>query len=200
MVLAVVSALVLIAIAMISQWCRLLRSTIASSPDHYENLSVEEAQNLLSYDICLPSYLPLEVTNEPVLKYLDVWPDSGAELALLLGEDSIGRAVEIRQWYSPSEQLSDPNLDYLRQSLVAWQVGWEKAAEVIDGVEFKSVKDETGSRSVWLVEITSPGSLKGSVATGSVGETFIYRVYSEFTLEETLKIAHSIRCGDQAID
>ena len=199
--IASVGILVGIVIAIASQWYRLLRSTIVNWPDHYEDLSMEAAQDLVAYPICLPSYLPTEVTDVPVLEYLDVWPDDRAELVLLFRETgNTGRTVEIRQWYSSYEQLSDPDADSLRRSLVAWQVGWDKAAEVINEVKFKSFTDDNGFRSIWLVEITSPTSLKGSVAAGSVDRNVIYRVYSVLPLEETLEIAHSIYCGDQAAD
>lgn len=179
---------------------QLVGQTIMSWSNHYQPSSVEEAQEIAPYEICVPSHLPAEVSPTPVIGYLDVWPDGRAEL--IFGYYHRGTAeqcVEVRQWYWSSEQPPDLNITSLKKSLVVWLVGWDRAEKILDGVTTRITQYESNDTEKWLIEVIGPVSLKGNVVRWTNGKV-TYQIYSALDSEETVRIADSICSHNQIGD
>jgi hypothetical protein len=195
-VVVVVVAIVAVALYVGSR--HLVGQTVMGWSDHYEPSSVEEAQKLAPYDICLPSYLPTGTDPTPTISYLDVWPDNRAELVLKYHQKgATEQFIEIRQWYWASEPPPDLDVAQLEESLVVWLVGWNRAGEILGETTTKIVQSETDGVDRWFIEIVKPVPVEGIVAVWNRGNV-TYHMYSVLEIEELARIADSICARSQA--
>jgi len=160
-----------------------------------ENISLEEAERLVSFTPCLPSYLPTEVDPTPHVKYhaeLGDPADADIRVAYYLS-GSQEPAVEVYQkrfrvldGYLDSEDHHEVSL----RELLAWVVGWSRVDETRQQLTTHVTPYQDDSQR-WLFEIVEPTSLRANMVEWG-NASMHYRVYTRLTIEEAKQIARSL--------
>jgi hypothetical protein len=178
-----------------------------------ENISLERAQTLAPFEVCLPLRLPSGVHPIPAFSYHEerdtpAGPPLEAFLYAEYFDATEERVMELQQVYvHTSDATSVPTEspeNHVRR-LIAWGSDWDwDQVEIVDPdvVWTSSTYQENGITYV-AAEITAPDDLRGSVVAwrpqGANG--VLYVLYSRLPLTTTLDVVRSVpSCGNQKFD
>lgn len=157
----------------------------------HENISFADAQALTPFEICLPPYLPANIDANPQITYLD--DDGRGEIEITLdyfGMANHTPAVQIHQRRTSTTRDFHPleNADVEIRDVLAWQVGFDKALELMGVVVVESslMQENRG-----VVEVLEPGELKGN-SVYWVNSGVFYHVFTKLSSEETVKISKEL--------
>ena len=188
------SGLLLVAtsICVACAWRQLVDTTIRNAPEHYENLSVDEAQQIVLGKLQLPKYVPKEVDPDPQLKYVDLWSDGSFALALTFTfRDSAKTAFELRQWGHQGSAPSCPDAVYLKDSWVAWRAHGIDVEQLEGEISYEVTREHKDDIEIVSIAIAGPDLVTGTIAAWTVSTTTIH-IYSVLSVSDTLEIAVSI--------
>ncbi len=166
-------------------------------PFYEKNISVERAQELAPYAICLPSRLPMGISPTPTLSYHEDRDSlEGPPLEALLDAkyfDEENIIIELQHLQVAGSPPPVYSRDFYVKRLIVWQVGRDQADKVESPVNWTGTTYQIDELVYDAVEITYPSELRGSAIiwqSDSVG----YILYSRLSLTTTLEIAESIFC------
>lgn len=98
----------------------------------YQEMSLEEAQELLLFDVCLPLVIPEGLHQETLVGYQADFgdPQEGNITINFLNDENGTKVFSITEHFVPKELMRPPdNQEFdrinLRRDLLAWMVGWE---------------------------------------------------------------------------
>ena len=190
----------LLAFVLVGSGCGLFRG-FGPVDENRENITLEEAQGVAPFTICLPIDLPAGLDQTPRVSYHADWGDPiESEVRLrYYGSDSQELIVEIRQRPQPGsatpEDLAEQAYDFYVRELVAWVVGWQVGWSNVDEISKEATtsvttyQDDGAKR--WLFEIVEPASLRANMVYWR-NESVAYEVYTYLSVEEAKRIVESI--------
>lgn len=160
----------------------------------HENISYAEAQKLTPFKICLPTYLPTSVNSNPQITYLD--DDGRGEITITFDYFNVENQVPVvqiqqRKVSASREFLPLENTRIEVRDVLAWQVGFDKALDLLDVVHSESTLIEEFSENRGMVEVLEPRELKGS-SVFWVHSAVLYRVFTRLSSEEVIKISKDL--------
>lgn len=159
----------------------------------HENISFTDAQALTPFEICLPTYLPASVDPKPQITYVD--DDGRGEIEITFDYFSVKNhnpVVQIHQRRVSENRefhpLDDERVKAEIRDVLAWQIGFDKALELLDVavVERSLIQEKRG-----IVEVLEPSELKGS-SVYWVNSGVLYRVFSKLSLDEAIEISNDL--------
>ncbi|MCC7117735.1 MAG: hypothetical protein IT310_04350 [Anaerolineales bacterium] len=169
-----------------------------------EGISLEEAQELLLFQICLPDYVPNGVTmSNSVLYHAEFGDPNESDVTIDYvreGDGNLVFSVYERNGTGREINFHDNGIQRVNLSqLLDWQVDWE-TIEDFDKQYNELEKNETIEYEVYdalgterlLVEITSPKELKSVSITWRLSQYVLIDIYSFLSVEETKLIANSV--------
>ena len=164
-----------------------------------EGISLKEAQELVSFPICIPSYVPSGIKKKPEIIYHANFGDpQESDIRLQFHSlDSSKIAVEIYQFYDPEAsiptELADQVRDFYVRRLLAWIVGWPKTDEVWKQGQIVSNTTKLHNNNVegWLFEIMEPISLQANMIEWRDAPV-TYQVFTYLSVEDAKSIIESI--------
>jgi hypothetical protein len=163
----------------------------------HKDISLEEAQTLAPFEVCLPSWLPPEMKSTPLLTYHEELGEPGPPIEAYLYAEYFtegDRTMELRYAYSPPDAIRPKyGADMLVGRQLGWQMDWDwdsvKAVE--PEVVWTSSTQEDSALTYNAIEITAPHYLRATLVTWS-SEDVAYFLYSRFQLSTTLRSAESV--------
>ena len=168
-----------------------------------ENITIEEAHNLVSFSICMPTYNPPETNPEPRIVYHADAANVPEETYIRLQyrrENDRKKVLEIYQRYTPDAGMktasSERVLGGVRVSLLYW-ISYPKSLsesemEVAKAhAQIVSSVFQTDKTVWWLYEITDPIEYQSTMTEWIKGHVE-YRILSLLTVEEIKKITLSM--------
>jgi hypothetical protein len=172
-----------------------------------EGISLEEAQELVPFTICLPTYLPSGIEATPHITYhADLGDPVESDVRLkYFVEGSQEPTLEIYQQHSPRastpETLDDSVSGFFVRELVAWQVSWEAGWEEVDEISKQAsveiTEHQNNDTRYWVYEILTPSSLSANLIAWGY-DPVDYALYTRLPLEDAKKVAVSIpSCGEK---
>jgi len=167
-----------------------------------EGITLAEAQRLLPFGVCLPTYLPPGIVMSDTVRYHDEFGDPNESditidyyvpgnqdpVVTIYERHGPGRGIDAYDSSTRSVSLRD---------LIIWQVGWLPADDWSKLQELQSQVDVryevyTLDSDRLIVEIQSPESLRAVQITWYLKEFVLIDVYSRLSVEETKSIANSV--------
>ena len=167
-----------------------------------QSTTLQEAQTLLPFQICLPKYIPVDLKrNELVVVEGEI--KSQAEVSLRIDyvrPENETPIVTVKEWNAPGNVGKiDPSNETDRKvalnSLLTWLTNRIEAEKLLEQViaNYKVYNSE-GTEGL-IVEIQSPDSLR-SVRISWQDDPIGYQVFARLSIEEAKKVADSIsNCG-----
>jgi len=189
--------LLVLALATMSGCSSRFLEAFALTDDIREDISLEEAQHVAPFRICLPTHLPDEVDPTPWITYHADWGDaaeSNVQLRYYDTRDDI--AIEIHQRYVPNastpDSISEQTHRLYARDMLAWKIGWSEALQMMDEVTLNAAKyQDDDTIELWVFEIVEPTSAQMNMITWG-NASVIYEVYTQVSTEEAKEIVHSI--------
>jgi hypothetical protein len=175
--------------------------------DYRENLTLEDAQGLVSFQICIPDFIPPEVNPIPKIIYSSDWADVPEEKYIRLQYkwiDNNGLAFEVYQRLTNDEEFIYGSLDniseYEREQSKVDLLDWVSYPNILSESEIKSAIGWTQMKvdvfqtdqTVWrYFEIVMPREYR-STKTNWVLNSIEYRVLSKLPPNEIIEITESM--------
>lgn len=170
-----------------------------------ENITIEEAQNLVSFSICLPTYTPPQVDINPKIVYESDAAGVPQETYVRLRYQRINnsqKVFEIYQSYTHDKMMKTAYPESAKQkemaevSLLYWIYYPKFLSESEMGSILKSIKSkdsvyQTNQTVWWLYKITDPIEHQ-STMTKWIKDQVEYRIISFLPEEEIKKITLSM--------
>ena len=171
-----------------------------------EDITMDEAQSLVIFPICVPAYLSPKV--DASYEIIDEADDAKVPEVTYIrlryqGSDDKNKVLEIYQRYTPHEGLnSNPNLESAKVNLLYWMlplraISESKIKAAMKQAQITASFSKTGETIWWFYEITDPSEYRSTMTTW-VRNHVEYRVLSYLPAEEIKKITLSMfKCSDQ---
>lgn len=161
-----------------------------------ENISLNEAQSLVPFTICIPTYLPDGVGPSPQITYHAEGGNPQESDVRLLYREGNELIVEVVQTHAPG-RLANPNFDDPAspeagiRELLAWRVEWPKVDEIRNEVTTDVTLYEDGDLRRSLFEILDPSSLQANMIMWGK-EPVGYRLFTRLSADEAKQVAGSM--------
>ena len=173
---------------------------VGLNDEKLENISLEKAQSLVPFTICLPTYLPDTVNSEPYITYHADWGDRvesqiRLRYSLLLEEKPV---IEIYEIHNPGVTTGlEVNRSKNSQTgairgLLDWQI--EDNSEIdsyLQEIEMSSAHNETQGTVWWFIEISNPPKLHSNMVDWLDNPVY-YVIYTFLPKNEIENIALSM--------
>lgn len=169
-----------------------------------EEITLEEAQELLLFQICLPEYVPSGVTiSNSVLYHAEFGDPNESDVTIDYISEGDGNLVfSVYERNGTGREIDFHDRAVKRASLsqlLDWQIDWETTDDFYQQFD-KLEKNGTIEYEVYntlgterlLVEITSPKELKSVSITWRLSQYVLIDIYSYLSAEETKRIANSV--------
>ena len=169
-----------------------------------EGISLEEAQDLLLFQICLPEHVPNGVAmSNSVLYHAEFGNPNESDVTIdYVSKSAGGLAFSIYERYGSGEERNFHDVTEMRASLIQlldWQIDWETTEDFYqqfddlekNGTIEYEIYNTLGSERL-LVEIKSPEKLKSVLVTWKLSQHVLINIYSFLPAEETKLIANSV--------
>jgi len=169
--------------------------TVFQGNENRDNLSVLEAQSLVPFTICLPTYLPEDTESTPRISYYaDIGAREEARVRLrYYRSDNQELAFEVKQANSPnlSQQVIRDTQDVFILDLLRWlenETG-RKAIEsqVVTGV----TAYQEHALAYELFEVREPVGTRANMVIW-MRKSVLYQIYSRLPPDEIKRISRSI--------
>ncbi len=166
----------------------------------YQEMSLNAAQGLLLFDVCLPSYIPDGLHQDTTVIYQADFDDpiEGNVRISYLNDEDDNLSLSISEYYAPVNNQKPPDdqefdSNILTRDLLAWIVGWDDVSNHRDEVSarYEVIKNDDGIDYRTLV-ITDPPSLRGTIIRWPLGPVG-FDVYSYLPYNITLSLSQSIK-------
>jgi hypothetical protein len=175
-----------------------------------EDITMEEAQSLVSFPICVPTYIPPGIDSNLSINYLAEEvnnPDETYIRLLYKRIDDHKEVIEVIQNYTPDKgiraEYSELELARAKVSLLDWMYPSRFIFESQLDAAKKQIQMEasvsTTSGTIWrLYEIVDPGKYR-STMTKWVVNNVEYRIFSYLPAEEIKKVTLAmLECSTQS--
>jgi hypothetical protein len=193
---------VLAVLAICISWIYLLWDNLPHS-DTRVGIAIEEAQSLVIFPICMPTYIPTWVESNPLLIYdaddANVPEVSYIRLSYKSKNDS-RKVLEVYQRYTRSKELSDKRsesaLESAKISLLYWMVPYPEflpdSVDTITGrMQIKASSFETDELTWGFYEIVEPNEYRATM-TKWIDNNVEYQIFSHLQAEEIKKVTLSM--------
>lgn len=164
-----------------------------------EDITMEEAQSLVSFPICIPTYIPPERDANPKINYEaeEVNLPEETYIRLLYKRiDDHKEVLEIIQNYTPDKgmkaEFSESELEGAKVSLLYWMyplrfIFESKLDATMEQIRMEANVSETDETVWWLYEIVDPREYR-STMTKWVVNNVEFRIFSYLPAEEIKKV------------
>ena len=201
----VVVALILLAIGIWIAWLWWMSSGLPHDIVR-ENITLEEAQRLVSFPICMPAYIPPEINPEPQIIYYVDDVEIPELTYIRLRYQRVGSrevAFEVYQRYTPDEAMRteypESQLESSRRAAIITLVYWlsptlpseNERKDVMEQAKLEANSFQTNQTVWWLYEITDPIEYR-STMTRWIKDHVQYRILSYLPAEEIEKVTLSM--------
>lgn len=169
-----------------------------------KGITIDEAQSLVVFPICIPDYLSSKVDASYEIVY-DADDAKVPEVTYIRlqyqSTDYQKKTLEIYQRYTPHERIySTP--DAAKINLLEWMFPFRFFTEssilaAMEQTQIKASYSETDETIWWLYEITDPSKYRSTMTTWA-SDHVEYRVLSHLPAEEIKKITFSMfKCSSR---
>jgi hypothetical protein len=165
----------------------------------YTDISLAEAQRLVPFTLCLPSYLPDELTSTPkVVYHAEMGDPKDADVRLrYYRPNETTPVVEVFQKASSIDLERYNTSEYggrhvAESELVRWAIGLSGTQEVKSGITVSVTKYVDDLISRWVYEIPASEPARANMIEWGNGHKY-YQVYTHFPLDEAQRIAQSMK-------
>lgn len=170
-----------------------------------EDITLEEAQSLVSFPICLPNYKPQQIDASPQISYQSDAAKVPEETYVQLSYRGAGDQqviFEIYQRYTREETLKTeyPESTHQSEKAAVNLLNWISYPQILSESEMRAALQsiqlgtnvfQTNQTVWWLYEITNPTEYR-STMTHWIKEQVEYRIVSYLTAEEIKKVTLSM--------
>lgn len=189
--------LTLLTLLLASSGCR-LPPELFPADETREDISLEEAQSLTPFAICLPTYVPAGIEMTPRITYHADFGDpmeSDVRLRYYSSDDQ-ELVIEIYQRHRPRavtpEELAEEVRSFYVRELLKWATdGAEVDSETRALLTVNVTKYEDDDMARWLFEIVKPTSLHANMVSWGSAPVY-YDIYTRLSTEEAKSIVRSI--------
>lgn len=177
-----------------------------------EDISLDEAQELVSFPICLPTYIPQEVDPIPYIIYDADSADVPEETYIRLRydrQDTQEKIFEVSQVISNSPEMQltytvsrlESMQGKAKASLIYWifpkALSRSEFSEIESQISIEAEANQTDHTVYWLYEIVEPREFR-STMTNWTRDQIEYRIYSLLPADEIIKITESlVECSNR---
>ena len=175
-----------------------------------EDITMEEAQSLVSFPICVPTYIPPGIDSHLSISYLAEEVNIPEETYIrLLYEriDDHNEVIEVIQNYTPDKgmkaEFSESEREGAKVSLLYWMhplrfISESKLDATMEQIRLEANVSKTGETVWWLYEIVDPSEYR-STMTKWVVNNVEFRIFSYLPAEEIKKVTLAIlECSTQS--
>ena len=167
--------------------------------DNRHNISLEEAQNLVPFAICLPQYIPANIQLDPQVNYHADFGDpmeSDVRLLYYSSSQQDKPAIEVYEYHSPDELITEPMLEDWREFYLRELQKWIYGKYVKDMLKKPKLITqafvETDPGMVrWIFEISDDRGQYANVIVW-VSDPVRYETYTRLPIEEAKHVIRSI--------
>ncbi|MBL8099939.1 MAG: hypothetical protein JNK81_12200 [Anaerolineales bacterium] len=170
-----------------------------------DGISLEEAQKLLLFQICLPDYVPNGVTmSNSVFYHAEFGDPNESDVTINYVREGDGKLIfSVYERNGTGQEINFHDIGLQRvnlSQLLDWQVDWETIEDFDkqfnelekDGTIEYEIYDALGTERL-LIEITLPIELKSVLITWRLSQYVLIDIYSFLSAEETKLIANSVK-------
>ena len=175
-----------------------------------EDITMEEAQSLVSFPICVPTYIPLGIDSNHSINYLaeEVNLPEETYIRLLYKRiDDRKEVIEVIQNYTPDKGLkaeySESELARAKVRMLDWMYPLRFIFEsqldaAVEQIQMEANVSTTNRTVWWLYEIVDPSEYR-STATKWVVNNVEFRIFSYLPAEEIKKVTLAmLECSTQS--
>lgn len=168
--------------------------------DNRENVTIEEAQSLVSFKICYPTYYPSGIDSNPTISYYADYGDSPEKDIVLKfkRKDSNETVFDVWQRYDPDANNLDKDLPdevhhAWKYQLVHWIIPDDsrKADSVLENTKMEFTVSQTNLIVWWLYEIIDPIQYRATLTRWN-DKHIRFRIYSYLPTEEIKQVTISM--------
>jgi len=178
--------------------CMPLANPVSPPADEIrEDLSLEEAQSLVPFEIRLPTYIPTGIEMVPSITYhADFGDPMESDVRLrYYDSDSQELMIEVYQRHRPGagtpEELTREVRGFYMRELLAWEMRWSDADGAGEQTAISVTRYQDGDVDRWLYEIMElPSRQANMIDWGS--DPVAYLVFTQLSVEEAKNIVRSI--------
>ena len=170
-----------------------------------EDITLEEAQSLVTFSICIPTYIPTGIDPNPQIIYAADAANVPEETYIRLRYkrlDNQEKVMEIYQRYTPDAEMKTeyPDLESFRNKATIIMVWWisdpkslsrSETDNAVERTQLEANVFQTDQTVWWLYEITDPIEYR-STMTKWIEDHVEYRILSYLPAEEIEKVTLSM--------
>jgi len=185
---------------------------VIPTDEYRENLTIDEAQSLVSFSICVPSYIPPNSISEPNIIYLNDAVNVPEERYIRLqykSKEDQNKLFEVFQVFTNEEGMKshypEPIINNLREGAKVGLLYWLLDPKILLDLDMKDLMKNTFIEASvhqtnqvvwWLFEIIDPGDYHSTMTRWFVNQVE-YRVLSVLPVEEIMTITESMmKCAN----
>lgn len=175
-----------------------------------EDITMEEAQSLVSFPICVPTYIPPGIDSNFSINYLAEEVNNPDETYIRLLYTRVADrevVLEIIQNYTPNKgmkvEFSESDLERAKVSLLDWMYPLRFIFEsqldaAVEQIQMEANVSTTNETVWWFYEIVDPSEYRSTMAKWVVNNVE-FRVFSYLSVEEIKRVTLSmIECSIQS--
>jgi hypothetical protein len=173
---------------------------LSPKDDYRDNITLEEAQSLVPFSICFPSYLPPGIDPSPEIIYHSEW-EAPEETDIRLRYKEIYKnslIFEISQRFNPNEvslktEYSESSIERVKYIFVYWLLPGNTIdiESMVTKLEFKHEVFETNQTIWWFYEFVKHGDFIGTMTEWIKNKTQ-FSVIGYLPSEEAKKVTISM--------
>ena len=171
--------------------------------DYRENITLLEAQDLVSFGICLPTYIPQDIDPKPTIIYYADVANIPQETFIQLryeNADNHKTVFEVYERYTQDEGMKTAYPESAHGGTKASLLDWIAYPRFLSDSEIKTALERTQMESMsfqsdqivwWLYQIVDPIEYR-STMTKWITNNVEYRIMSYLSVNEIKKITESM--------
>src|SRR5215207_3226136 len=168
-----------------------------------EDITMEEAQSLVSFPICVPTYIPPGIDSNFSINYLAEEVNNPDETYIRLLYTRVADrevVLEIIQNYTPNKgmkvEFSESDLERAKVSLLDWMYPLRFIFEsqldaAVEQIQMEANVSTTNETVWWFYEIVDPSEYRSTMAKWVVNNVE-FRVFSYLSVEEIKRVTLSM--------
>jgi len=163
------------------------------------DITIEEAQGLVSFPICIPTYIPPGIDANPKINFDADAANAPEETYIRLiykQIDNRKEVIEVIQNYTPDKGMRAERYEFEREaakvSLLYWMyplrfISESKLDATKEQIQMEASASKTNETVWWFFEIVNPSEYR-STMTKWVVNNVEYRIFSYLPAEEIKKV------------
>jgi len=190
-------AILVMGVWLVFLWMNLPKDTLK------ENITLREAQNLVSFPVCVPSYVPAGIDPQPQVIYESDAANVAEETYVRLRYKQLDAGkdiLEVYQRYTPDETMKTKYPESVVEGAEAALLNWISYPRLLSESELTVAAErahidanvlQTDQTVWWLYEIHDPTEYRSTMAKW-IGNHVEYRILSYLPAEEIKKVTMSM--------